>query len=357
MSAFELTAEDDIVMAAPELEGLVRRIFQTLGSDAREAGLIAEHMVAANLAGHDSHGVSLIPLYCRMVREGKVRPNTRVSVVLDHGAIVSLEGHRGFGQATADEAMTIAVERTAKHGLSVVALRPSHHVGRIGHWAERCAAAGHVSIHFVNVIHAPPVVAPFAGRDARLHTNPIALGIPRGNKDPVILDFATSRVAQGKMRVLMARGGAAPDGYLIDSSGNPTNDPSVVFRPPLGALLPFGDHKGSGLGLLADILAGSLSGGGTFHHANAVDGVYVNNMISFVLNPALLGNETEREEQIEAVVNHFVASPPRDPAAPVLIPGQPEARKRKHRLAAGIPIDRMTWNEIAMAARAAGLAL
>ncbi len=170
-----VAAEDDIRIAAGDLHAMVVRIFSALGSGAREAGLVADHLVLANLFGHDSHGISLIPLYVRMAREGRVRPNTRVTTVMDAGALVTLDAGRGFGQATAHEAMECAIARAQAHGSVILALRNSHHVGRIGHWAEQCAAAGLVSVHFVNVLHAPPVVAPYAGSDARLHTNPFAV--------------------------------------------------------------------------------------------------------------------------------------------------------------------------------------
>ncbi|SME97464.1 uncharacterized oxidoreductase [Tistlia consotensis] len=353
--SFEATAPDDVLLAAPALQVRVEAIFAALGCAPREATAIAEHLVLANLMGHDSHGVSLIPLYVRMVREGRVAPNRRVSTVLDAGPLVTLEAHRGFGQATALEAMELAVARARRDGAAVVGLRNSHHVGRVGHWAERCAAAGLVSLHFVNVVGSAAVVAPFAGADARIHTNPVAIGMPRPGDEPLILDFATSRVAQGKLRVAMNRGLQVPEGHLIDAEGRPSTEPRVTYEPPFGALLPFGEHKGSGLGLFCDLLAGALTGGGTAHAGTLEEGVYLNNMLSIVLDPQRLGGQASWQRDLLDGIAWFAASPPRDPERPVLLPGEPERLTRRRRLAEGIPIDRETWRQIEEAARSVGL--
>lgn len=351
------TAADDVHITPAALHETVMRIFAALGSDAREPGLVADHLVLANRFGHDSHGISLIPLYARMMREGKVKPNVRVSVMADHGSTVTLAAHRGLGQTTAHEATALGIERAQRHGNAVVALRDSHHVGRIGHWAEQCAEAGLVSVHFVNVIHAPPVVAPFAGSDARLHTNPFAVGVPRPGRAPIILDFATSRAAQGKMRIAMNRGVPVPEGYLIDAAGLPTTNPEAVYLEPLGALLPFGDHKGAGLGLICDIMAGALSGAGTLHPGTMEEGVYCSNMLSVVIDPARLGGAANWVAELERGAGFLQGSPPRPGMGPVLLPGEAERRTAAERDRDGIPIDRTTWRLLAQTSAEVGAPL
>jgi len=343
-------APDDLRIPRDELHAYVQQIFSDLGSDAREAGLMADHLVLANLYGHDSHGISLIPLYVRMVREGKVKPNTRVSTVLDNGSLLTLDAGRGFGQAAGFEAMTQAIERAKETGSLILALRNSHHLCRIGHWAEQCAKAGLVSVHFVNVLHGAPVVAPYAGAEARLHTNPFAVGVPRNGKAPLILDFATSRAAQGKMRIAMNRGIEVPPGYLIDEYGQPTLDPGVVYRSPIGALLPFGDHKGAGLAFVCDVLAGALSGAGTLHEGTLEDGVYINNMLSILIDPSRLGGCDDWLAELEAGAAYVQSSPPRDAMGDVLLPGEVEQRIAQIRLENGIPVDPTTWRLIKEAA-------
>src|SRR4051794_22954969 len=189
-----------VTVHAEPLKAVVRAIVTGAGSSAREAELVADHLVEANLTGHDSHGVGMLPRYVEVLRAGDLSLNQHVSVVTDAGPLLALDGHAGFGQVMGFEAMEHGIERAARHGVAVVGLANSHHIGRIGHWAEQCIRAGYVSIHFVNVI-SEPVVAPFGGRDARFVTNPFCVGVPRPGEEPILLDFATSRIAMGKVRV------------------------------------------------------------------------------------------------------------------------------------------------------------
>ena len=205
-------------------ENLVRAIEAIVakgGSDAREARMVAENLVTANLMGHDSHGIGMIPRYIDAVLEGGLAPNQHPKANIDTGALLALDGCKGYGQTIGRESMQMAIERTKRHGSCIMTLANSHHLGRIGHWAEMAVAEGFVSIHFVNVIsHAR--VAPYAGRDARFGTNPCTIGVPLPGEPPFVLDFATSAVAQGKLRVAHNKGAKVPFGRLIDPEGNPT---------------------------------------------------------------------------------------------------------------------------------------
>jgi uncharacterized oxidoreductase len=222
------------------------------------------------------------------------------------------------------------------------------------HWAEQCAAAGLALIHLVNIIGLPPVVAPYAGRDARLHTNPFAIGLPRPGRPPIILDFATSRSAQGKMRIAMNKGISAPPGYLVDAKGEPSTDPRVVYDAPFGALLPFGDHKGSGLGLMCDLLAGALSGAATLHADRLDEGLCLNNLLSLIFDPDRLGGAPTWRAEVENGLAYVRASPERVPGSPVLAPGEVELVTRAERERSGIPIDATTWRLIREAAASVG---
>jgi uncharacterized oxidoreductase len=226
----------------------------------------------------------------------------------------------------------------------VVGLRDSFHVGRIGHWAEQCAAAGLVSVHFVNVPNAA-VVAPFGGTRARLGTNPFAAGFPRPGSDPVIVDFATSRWAFGKVRVASHRGEAVPPGTLLDADGRPTTDPAALFATPPGVLLPFGEHKGFGLGLACELLAGALLGGRT--QDGTSDGAILNSMLSLLLSPEVLGTGPAFAASLEALAGWVRSA---DEPGRVRLPGEPESATRARRLRDGIPIDPVTWAEIQAAA-------
>ena len=237
-------------IAEPQLRGVVRRIIMAGGSDEHEAELVTDHLVRANLSGHDSHGVvGMIPTYVKHLKAGLLKPNTAVEKVKDEGSILVFDGHRGYGQRVALEAVDAAIERCKETGLVLMTLRNAHHIGRIGTYGERSIGASLVSLHFVNVTDHRPLVAPFGGTDARYGTNPICVAMPGGDEsEPLLLDMATSKIALGKTRVAMNQGVEVDDGRLLDGQGKPTNDPNVMFSEPYGALLPLGDHKRVRLG-------------------------------------------------------------------------------------------------------------
>ena len=250
------------IHSAQDLRRTVASIVQAAGSTAAEAEKVAANLVMANLSGHDSHGVGMVPRYIDAVLEGGLKPNTGVAIKLDIGSMLTLDGQRGYGQVVGEEAMQMAIARARQHGSCIMSLGNAHHLGRIGHWAEMAIAEGFVSMHFVNVL-SRPVVAPFGGGDGRFGTNPCCIGIPLVGQDPFVLDFATSRVAQGKMRVAHNKGERVAAGTLIDEHGNPTTDPAVVVVPQsnglFGALMTFGEHKGYGMAVACELLGGALT--------------------------------------------------------------------------------------------------
>jgi len=349
-----MTAQE-IVIAAPRLQRAIEAIVAKGGSEPREAGLVAGNLVEANLTGHDSHGVGMIPRYVKSLREGGLRVNQHPKVLLDTGVLVRVDGQAGYGQVIGLEAMALGIERAKRHGVCVVATANSHHLGRIGHWAEQCLAAGLVSLHFVNVV-SRPIVAPWGGRDARFGTNPVCIGIPRANGEPVVLDFATSRIAQGKTRVAYNQGKRLEPGIVIDDKGDPSTDPRYSVIPPFGAIMPFGEHKGSGLALACELLGGALTGSGTQRVPDQGKMRVLNGMLSILIDPAALGTAEHLAAEAEAFIGWQKASPPAAGVERVLIAGDPERAHRKARLASGIPVDRTTWQEILDAAEMLGLA-
>ena len=338
------------------LRQLTATIIARGGSEPAEAALVAGHLVDANLAGHDSHGVGLIPHYVRHLKEGLVVPNTGVKVTKDDGAFLMFDGQRGFGRRVAGEAMAAAMARARETGVAVMTLANSHHVGRVGAYGELASAVGLVSIHFVNVADHAGLVAPFRGSDARFSTNPVCIGMPgTATQPPLLLDMATSGVAMGKVLVARRAGKRLAEGNLIDPQGRPTTDPEVMYREPRGSLLPFGAHKGYALAVLTELLAGAMSGGGTIQPDNPRRGGVVNNMFSVLVDPARLAGVDWMRREIDGFVAYVKASPPADPAAPVLVPGDPERLARAERLGAGIPLDRTTWEELLTAGEAMGV--
>jgi uncharacterized oxidoreductase len=236
-------------------------------------------------------------------------------------------------------------------------LANAHHLGRIGAYGELASAAGLVSLHFVNVTDHRALVAPFRGSDARFVTNPVCIALPgTDRRPPILLDMATSAVAMGKVRVAKNAGKPLEPGVLIDAAGRPTTDPSVMYAEPQGALLPFGGHKGYALAIVTELLAGGLSGGPTIQPGNPRLGGIVNNMFSVLVDPARLAGVDWLRRELDGFVDYVKASPPADPGAPVLVPGDPERLAREQNEREGIEVDPTTWSEVLAAAEQVGLA-
>lgn len=343
------------VVPHERLRALGARILAAAGASEADAREVADHLVDANLAGHDSHGIGMLPHYVRAIRAGVLDPRAHAAVEDRGGAVLAVDGRSGFGQVVAREAIAAGVDRARTAGVALVALRNAFHVGRVGAYAEQAAAAGMVSVHFVNVVGHPPLVAPFRGTDARFATNPFCAAVPASDGHPaVVLDMATSVVALGKVRVARNRGERMPPGTLVDARGRPTDDPSVMYVEPRGAILPFGQHKGYGLAFLCELLAGALTGGGTISTVPHAPERIGNNVVSFVVDPGRLPGGAGFRAEVAAAIDHVKASPPADPALPVLVAGEPERAARARRTAEGVPVEEAAWDDLRAAAASVG---
>ena len=335
---------------------MVSAILSASGSNERETRIVADHLVEANLKGHDSHGVGMVPRYIDDRLAGLLRTNGELRIVSDNGPMVVADGDSASGQVMAHDATTLAIGRAKRDGLTLVALRNCHHMGRIGTYAEMTAAAGLSSLHFVNVTGHAPLVAPWGGADARFATNPIAISIPAGGGKPaVILDFATSKVALGKVRVALNKGERMEPGLLIDAEGAPTTDPATMYGERIGAILPMGDHKGSGLALIAELFAGAFCGGGTIQEGNPRDRSVVNNMLSIVFDPDRLGDRGWIEREVAAMIDYVKESPRAEGVDRVMVAGEPELRSKAERSASGVPVDPTTFEQMLLAGEKVGL--
>ncbi|MBG9389822.1 malate/lactate/ureidoglycolate dehydrogenase [Caenimonas aquaedulcis] len=338
-----------MTIQAPALRQKVAAVIEAAGSKPEEAKTVADNLVLANLSGHDSHGVGMLPRYVDAVLEGGLKPNSHAKVTLDGGALLAVDGKRGYGQVVGEQAMALAMARAKELGSCVMALAHAHHLGRIGHFAEMAVSHGLVAIHFVNVM-SRPTVAPWGGADARFGTNPCCIGIPLKGRQPFILDFATSRVAQGKMRVAHNEGRQVEAGLLIDEHGQPTTNPGVVVVPQsaglFGALMPFGEHKGSGLAVACELLGGALTGGGAWHKQHDGSRSVYNGMFTILVDPQKLGTRSSFEKEALAFVDWIKQSPPGPESEGVMIAGEPERKARKAREKDGIVVDDTTWGEI-----------
>lgn len=329
------------------LRTFANRIVAAGGSTPEEAAIVAEHLVEANLRGHDSHGVGMLVAYVRDFEAGTLKVNQKPEIVSDTGTISVWDAHAGYGQVVARQAVEWAIEAAKKHGVAVNGLRNAHHIGRVGTYGEIAARAGMVALHFVNVASGPPPVAPFRGREGRFLTNPVCIAIPgTASNEPILLDFATSRVALGKVRVAHNAGKPMLDGALLDHDGQPTTNPAVMYTEPRGVVLPFGEHKGSGLALVCELLAGAIVGSASVSTSTPPERGIINGMLSIVIDPGRLSTRDSMLAEIDAMLAWVKSARPSDPDLPVLVAGEPEQIAKAERLANGIYVEEETWNQL-----------
>ncbi len=336
-------------VAAGKLVDLVSAIMAGGGSQPAEARTIARRLVDSNLVGHDSHGVIRVGKYLEWVHEGWLRPNATPTVVFENDALAIVDGNRGFGQVIGEFATSLGIRKAAAQGIAFTGLRNCGHLGRLGDWAEMAADAGQVSLHFLNTSGAQRV-APYGGSDRRLSTNPLAIGVPLAGAPAAILDITTSTVAEGKLMVALNKGEQVPEGWIVDAAGHPTTDPARFYDG--GALLTIGAHKGSGLSILTDLLAGAVTTG---RSSDPDDTVLRNNMLSIFIDPKVYDRDNVVLAEARRLVDWVKASPPAVAGQPVLGPGDIERRTRAARLADGIPLDEKTWSDLVAAAQSVGI--
>jgi uncharacterized oxidoreductase len=335
------------------LKKLVAAIFAAGGCRPPEDERVAHYLVESNLAGHDSHGVIRVSYYIQWLREGKVLANQKMQVVFENDCIAVVDGQFGLGQSIGEQAIELGVKKSEKHGVAVVAVRNCGHLGRIGDWPILAARSGKVSLHWVNTSGLGNLVPPFGGIDRRLSANPIAAGVPRTGQEPIILDISTSSVAEGKLKVAFNKGAQVATGCIIDSEGRPTTDPKVFYGSPPGAILPFGGHKGYGLGIIAEMLAGALTGGGC---TNPKETRLSNGMLSIIMDPKFFAEDQAFSTEVERFVAWVKTSRRVAPDGDILMPGEIEQRTRAKRVANGLDLDETTWGQILEPARSVGLA-
>ncbi|MBI3912494.1 MAG: Ldh family oxidoreductase [Armatimonadetes bacterium] len=338
-----------------ELLSFATEIVRAMGTSADEAEVIARSLVDANLAGHDSHGVIRLEQYAQMVRVGAIILGGPVTVIKETPATALLDGGWNFGQLVARRAMDVALRKARQWGVSTVSVRNSNHLGRLGEYTLLAAKAEMIGIGCVNNHGHGNIVAPFGGMDGRLATNPISIASP-GPERPLLLDITTSVVAEGKVRVKRNVGERVPLGWLINYRGEPTTDPNDLYTDPPGAILPLGGevaHKGYGLAVMVDVLAGALSGAGCSQSATARPG---NATFFTVVDIGKFVPLEEFRRHVEVLINHVRASPLAPGGREILMPGEVEFREEERRRREGIPIDPETWRQLVECARELGVA-
>lgn len=334
------TAGGDRTVPAERLTRLATGVLTAAGAPEPNARPVAESLVAADLAGHDSHGVRRLVPYVDAIRAGRLDPTAAPRVDTPARATATVDGRRGFGQLSAALATREARALAQRYGVGVVGIRNGNHIGRLGEYVETLADSGAVGIAFCNV---DPTVVPYGGRERRLGTNPLAWGVPRARDRPaVVLDVATAAVAEGKLALAAARGEQVPPGLLVDHDGRASTDPADFYRG--GALLPFGGHKGYGLGAMIEIVGGLLSGAGI----SSLPGYdNTNGTVLLAIDIATFLPVDQFREQTERFCEVLHRTGPVRAGEPVLVPGEVEADTRVRRLRDGIPLSETTWRELA----------
>ena len=334
------------------LRAVTHLIASRMGSNDAEASEVADHLVRANLAGHDSHGVGMLPTYVRLLGDKLLVPNQTAETILDAGALLVIDAKRGYGQRMAADAVRRAIAKAREHGACVLAFRNSAHIGRIGTYAELATREGCAFTSFVNVADHHDVQATYGAAEPRLGTNPFTVGVPGPNGEPMVLDMATTSIAAGKARVAFNKGIPVPDDSLIDAAGNPTNDAAGFIRDKAGALKSFGLHKGSGLAVMCEIMATAVAGGqGAWQPAK---GGVLNSMLAIIIDLSKIGDPAAITAAVGATRDHIKSAKPAQGTAEVLTPGEPERRSAQRR-ATGIEIDETSWRDIRVAALSLGI--
>jgi uncharacterized oxidoreductase len=319
------------------------------GVPASEARVVASSLVGANLRGHESHGVLRLPQYIGLLERGEIRTGVALEIEHETPAALVCDGQWGLGQVQAHRLLDLVTAKARALGVAAGAARNCGHIGRVGEYAERAAESGLMLMATVNNCGASPRVAPPGGIEPRLATNPFCAAVPTANPDePLVVDFATSVVAEGKVRSHYISGRRVPEGWLLDHLGEPTTDPGVLYQTPPGTILPLGadqSYKGFGLALILELWAGGLSGGRCSQPTGVTPAG--NNVVFVVLDPSCFAGREPLLGQASRLVKFIRATPMRRNVDAIMLPGDPERRALRDRSTNGIPLEDSHWSMLA----------
>lgn len=338
-------------ISTEKLTEFTAQILQAAGARADYAIIVAEHLVNANLAGHDSHGVIRTPHYVRSIDKGELQPTAEPEIVSQTASMAQICGNWTFGQVIARQATEIAISKARDQGIGLVSMYHEGHTGRLGTYAEMGAEAGMASMIWDGCLGGPrSVVLPLNGTGRKIGANPIAMGFPSQSYGTVLLDFATSISAAGKVMVAVDEGVQLPGEWIVDGDWQPTSDPTQLAKGgalrPLG--LPYAGHKGYALGMMVGLF--SLMASLPSDAKPPLEDRWATMIL--MIDIARFGAVDAFQAQVDAVIK-YVKADPLD--GEVLYPGELEARRRAERLANGIELPEATWREISECAEGLGL--
>ena len=327
---------------ASHLHSIVRRLFVAAGTPLHIAQDVAQILVNANLAGHDSHGVLRIPGYLQGIESGGLNPTSEPVIIKETDTTLIVDGGTCLGHFAARQAMKWTIAKAKKANLCGLSLASTGHIGRLGEYAEAATREGCIGVvTFGSGCAQAGAVVPFGGAKGGLGTNPIAIGVPTGDDSPFIIDYATSMIAQGKIQVAQSKGIDLPEGSILDKHGNPSVKTADYFDS--GSMLPFGGHKGYALSLLACMLGG-LSGNFNIE-SGSMHGFFMQ-----VINIEAYTSLKEYQQGVRAFLDGMKRTPPAPGFDEVLVPGDFEYRARTHRLVHGIDLPDTIYRQICQCA-------
>ena len=334
--------------SSEQLVRIATDVFVGAGTSPENARIVAEILVDANCTGHDSHGMIRIPQYLGSVEKGQLVTDAEVEIIQDNPLTAIVDGNWGFGQVTMTRAVEVGLGKARSNGLSAVAVRHSNHIGRLGSYVRHLACEGMIGLLFVNAVGIPSFrMAPWGGTEPRLATDPLAFGIPCSSGEPIVMDMTSTVVAEGKVRVKRNRNEPTPDGWLLDSTGRPTNDPHKLYEDPPGSILPLGGttagHKGYGLNVAIELIAGILSGTGCI--GSNVDRIS-NGVLLITLDIAQFLPLEDYYREADKFIEHVKSSSPAEGFEEILLPGEIEMKVKGQRQEEGIFVEEETWNQI-----------
>jgi len=334
-----------VLKSADELRAIARRIVRAVGTPADSAEAVSKHLVAAHLAGHDSHGIQHLPRYIQEVKAGEIVPGAEPEIVSETPCTALVRGRWGWGMVTANFATRLAVQKAQSSKIALVSAVEANHIGRAGDYAEQAASEGIVlMIVSGGQGWAKPAAAPYGGSKAVLAPNPIAMGFPMAEGSPLLVDFATTAIAGGKVALAKAKGEKAPPGCIIDRFGNPSNDPDDYYNG--GALLPFGGHKGFGIMVATEILGRVLSGADDY--SDPKRNVYFRHagVTIIAVDSAAFAPRQQFAQRTEELAGRLRAVPPAPGFVQVMAPGDYERRARETNPRREIRLPESTWEEL-----------
>lgn len=332
--------------SAEKLTVFADSLFRACGVPADDAKRVADSLVLANLCGHDSHGVIRMTQYADAIQDGRLKPGAPFNIVKQTAAVMVVDGGWGLGQVQAHRLLDRLIPRAEGLGLAAGTLRNCGHIGRLGEYAEAAASRKMAFLASVNNHGFGRGVAPPGGKEPRIGTNPLCVGIPT-NSDPVVLDIGTSVVAEGKVRVAFNKGQQAPEGWLLDSDGKPTTDPGVLYKEPRGSIQPLGGtqaYKGFGIGLVLDMLVGGFSGAPC--STPGLPNLSGNAVFFLVLDIQQFAGAEHFLREVSGLGNNVKTCPRAEGAPEILLPGEPERRTAQQRRQTGISLDDGTWKQL-----------